>query len=145
MKKLEQAMNVQLSNWVVLYVKLHHRHWYVTGPHFPVLHAKFEELYDLAALKLDELAERILTIEGKPASTMKEFLSLATLKEADKGGSETDMLEATVQDLKALAEGLDETAKLAEDEAGDRATADLLVGQVGEIQKQIWLLKATLG
>lgn len=145
MNKLEQAMNVQLSNWVVLYVKLHHRHWYVTGPHFPVLHAKFEELYDLAAEKLDELAERILTIEGKPASTMKEFLSLATLKEADKGGSETDMLEATIQDLKALAEGLDATAKLAEDEAGDRATADLLVGQVGELQKQIWLLSATLG
>ena len=144
MNKLEQAMNVELSNWAVLYVKLHHLHWYVTGPHFPVLHAKFEELYDLAADKLDELAERILTIGGTPASTMKEFLALATLEEADKGGSESDMLEATVRDLKALAAGLDRVAKLAEDEAGDRATADLLVGQVGELQKQIWLLTATL-
>lgn len=144
MEKLHQAMNVQLSNWGVLYVKLHHRHWYVTGPHFPVLHAKFEELYDLAAAKLDELAERILTIEGKPASTMKEFLSLATLREADKGSSETDMLESTVEDLKALVAGLEETAKLAEDEHGDTATTDLIIGQVGELQKQIWLLKATL-
>ena len=145
MNKLHKAMNVQLSNWAVLYVKLHHSHWYVTGPHFPVLHAKFEELYDLSAEKLDELAERILTIEGKPASTMKEFLALATLKEADKGDSETDMLQGTVQDLRALAEGLEATAKQAEEEAGDRATADLLVGQVGELQKQIWLLTATLG
>lgn len=145
MNKLHEAMNVQLSNWAVLYVKLHHRHWYVTGPHFPVLHAKFEELYDLSAEKLDELAERVLTIGGQPASTMKEYLALATLKEADKGGTETDMLARTVEDLKVLELGLQETARLAEDEFEDKATSDLLVGQVVEIQKQIWLLKATLG
>jgi len=81
--KLADSLNVQLANWSVLYVKLHHFHWYVTGPHFSVLHAKFEELYDLAAESLDDLAERILTIGGKPASTMKEYLSLATIREAE--------------------------------------------------------------
>jgi starvation-inducible DNA-binding protein len=145
MKKLHDSMNVQLSNWSVMYVKLHHFHWYVKGPHFPVLHAKFEELYELAALKLDELAERILAIEGKPVSTMKEFLSLATIKEVNKTQSENDMLTATIADLIALVEGLEETAKIAEEEANDDATADVLTGQVEELQKQVWMLKSTLG
>jgi starvation-inducible DNA-binding protein len=144
MKKLHDSMNVQLSNWTILYVKLHHFHWYVKGPHFPVLHVKFEELYELAALKLDELAERLLAIEGKPASTMKEFLSLATIQEANKTQTENDILSTTIADLTALVEGLEETAKIAE-EAKDDATADVIIGQVEQLQKQIWMLKSTLG
>ncbi|KIL36648.1 general stress protein [Cohnella kolymensis] len=145
MKKLHDAMNVQLSNWTVMYVKLHHFHWYVKGPHFPVLHAKFEELYDMCALKLDELAERLLAIGGRPASTMKEYLDLSTIKEGSKNPTEEDMLSATIKDLSALVEGLQQTAKIAEEEAEDAATADLITGQVEELQKQIWMLKATLG
>jgi starvation-inducible DNA-binding protein len=144
-KKLHDSMNVQLANWSVLYIKLHHFHWYVKGPHFPVLHVKFEELYELAALKLDEIAERLLAIEGKPASTMKEFLSLATIKEANKDKSENDMLSATISDLEALAAGLKETATIAEEESKDNATADVVIGQVEELQKQIWMLKSTIG
>ncbi len=143
MNKLTDALNVQLSNWTVLYIKLHHYHWYVKGPHFPVLHAKFEELYEMAALKLDELAERILAIEGKPVSTMKEFLEHATIKEADKAKSENDMLEATIADLKELIQGLKDSAASAE-EAKDTATSDILIGQVEELQKQVWMLKSTL-
>lgn len=144
MSNLHDAMNVQLSNWAVLYVKLHHFHWYVKGPHFPTLHAKFEELYDMAAEKVDELAERILTIGGRPLSTMKEYLERATLQEANKGGTEDHLLQQAVQDLQSLVAGLQQAAKLA-DEAGDDATTDLFVGQIGELQKQIWLLSATLG
>ncbi len=140
---LTDKLNVQLSNWSVLYFKLHHYHWYVKGPHFPVLHAKFEELYDMAALKLDELAERILSIEGKPVSTMKEFLAQATITEADKAKTENDMLSATIEDLKELIEGLKAAASSAE-EAEDTATSDMLIGQVEELQKQVWMLKATL-
>ncbi|MCD9022253.1 Dps family protein [Cohnella silvisoli] len=145
MTKLHDSLNVQLSNWSVLYIKLHHFHWYVKGPHFPVLHAKFEELYELAALKLDELAERILAIEGKPVSTMKEFLSSATIKEANKAKTENDMLSATIADLQELVKGLEDAATIAEDEAGDDATADILTSQVEDLQKQIWMLKSTLG
>ncbi|MFC4303506.1 Dps family protein [Cohnella boryungensis] len=144
MTKLTDSLNVQLSNWSVLYIKLHHYHWYVKGPHFPVLHAKFEELYELAALKLDELAERILAIEGKPLSTMKEFLAHSTIKEADKAKTENDMLAATIADLQELIEGLKGVSEAAEKEQ-DTATSDIVIGQVEELQKQVWMLKATIG
>lgn len=143
MEKLTDALNVQLANWTVLYVKLHHFHWYVTGPHFPVLHAKFEELYDMAALRLDELAERILAIEGRPVSTMKECLAIATIQEADKTNDENDMLAATIDDLQVLIKGLKE-ASIDADEGYDTATSDLLTSQVEALQKQVWMLKSTL-
>jgi starvation-inducible DNA-binding protein len=145
-KQLQEILNEQLANWTVAYVKLHHFHWYVKGPHFPVLHVKFEELYNMAALKLDELAERMLAVGLEPASTMKECLALTTLKEGGKAGeSESDMLATLVGDFSAMVEGLQKAAELAETEFEDGATADLLYGQIEDLQKQIWMLKATLG
>lgn len=144
MKKMHDAMNVQLSNWMIMYVKLHHFHWYVKGPHFPVLHEKFEELYDMAAAKLDELAERILTIGGRPVSTMKQYLELATIPESAENITEEEMLSTAVKDLSTLVAGLQEIAKMAE-EADDDPTNDLMIGHIAELQKQIWMLKATLG
>jgi starvation-inducible DNA-binding protein len=145
-RQLEEMLNKQLANWSVEYFKLHHFHWYVKGPHFPVLHVKFEELYNLAALKLDELAERMLAIGINPGSTMKEYLSLADIKEGGKSGqSEVDMLEAVVADFKMMVEGLKEAAEIAEEKAEDGTTADILYGQIEELEKQIWMLSATIG
>lgn len=78
---IEQVINQQIANWNVLYTKLHRFHWYVKGPHFFTLHAKFEELYEEAATTIDELAEQLLTISGRPVSTLKEYLQLAMIKE----------------------------------------------------------------
>ncbi len=54
----------------------------LTGHHFFTLHEKFEELYDEANGHIDVLAERILTIGGRPVSTLKECLEIATIQEA---------------------------------------------------------------
>jgi starvation-inducible DNA-binding protein len=145
-KELQQSLNEQLANWTVVYVKLHHFHWFVKGPHFQVLHEKFEELYNMASLELDKLAERMLAIGLKPASTMKEYLSLSTLNEGGKAGEkETDMIASVVMDFEKMVEGLKEAAEIAEEEAEDGSTADLLYGQIEELQKQIWMLNSTLG
>ena len=93
-KKIIDKLNVHLADWNVLYTKLHHYHWYVTGPHFLALHAKFEELYEFAATSLDEAAERILAIGGEPISSLKQYMEQATLKEAGKESSDEDMLKA---------------------------------------------------
>lgn len=140
---LQQPLNEQLANWAVSYVKLHQFHWFVKGPHFQELHAKFEELYEMAAASLDQLAERMLSVGLKPASTMKEYLSLATIQEGS-GGRDTDMLAAVATDFGTMAEGMKQAAEIA-DELGDTPTADLLNEHINELQKQIWMLNATLG
>ncbi|MBD2845885.1 DNA starvation/stationary phase protection protein [Paenibacillus sp. IB182496] len=139
-----EHLNVQVANWSVMYMKLHHFHWYVKGPNFFSLHVKFEELYDEATLILDELAERVLTIGGKPLSTLKEHLAQATIGEAKGGESTEQMVKAIIADFEQLSDEAGQLADLSE-EAGDKSTADMLIGRQEWIQKSVWMLKAYLG
>ncbi len=71
-----------MANFSVLYMKLHHYHWYVKGENFFTLHVKFQELYTEAALHLDTIAERMLSLRTLPTATLEEQLQLSSIKEA---------------------------------------------------------------
>lgn len=144
-KKLVDSVNGQVANFSVLYFKLHHYHWFLKGRHFFELHVKFEELYNEAALHLDEIAERLLATGEKPLSTMKEFLKAATVKEATgKEKTEEDMLQSVIADFSNVSEELKETISLAEKEE-DMVTADMLTGVKQSLDKHVWMLKSFLG
>ncbi|MBY9081307.1 DNA starvation/stationary phase protection protein [Paenibacillus sp. HN-1] len=142
--ELHAALNRQTANWTLLGVKLHHYHWFVSGPQFFTLHEKFEEFYNEAAGYVDELAERLLAIGGKPAATMKEYLALSSLQEATGGESAKDMVAALVKDFGVLVEESKALIGLAE-ESGDQPTADLLIGIRSTLEKHVWMLTAFLG
>ena len=50
------------------------------GHGFFVLHGKFEDMYNNAAEKVDELAERILMLGGEPENKFSEYLKVARVK-----------------------------------------------------------------
>jgi starvation-inducible DNA-binding protein len=116
----------------------------VKGPQFFTLHAKFEELYNEATLHMDEIAERLLTLGGKPVATLKEHLELSDVKEATGKESTDQMVNSVVKDfdtiMKSLKKGMDEAAK---DE--DDMTEDLLNAVYQSIEKHQWMLNAFLG
>ncbi|GAB6988442.1 Dps family protein [Paenibacillus pini] len=141
---LEQLLNQEVANLNVLYVKIHNYHWYVKGNNFFTLHVKFEELYNFVTLKMDEIAERLLTIKGQPAATMKEYLELSTIQEADGSEDALKMVQNLVEDFATVAEGLHEGIQLAE-EAEDQPTSDLLTTVKGELEKHMWMLRTYLG
>lgn len=142
--ELQTSLNVQIANWNILYTKLHRFHWYVKGPLFFTLHAKFEELYDEAGLVVDQLAERLLAIGGQPVATMKEYLETATLTETNNEAKASDMVTTLVSDYKAVKEQLVELADLA-DQKNDNITNDLAVGLIEKIDTHVWMLSAYLG
>ena len=141
---VEQMLNQQVANLNVLYVKLHNYHWYVSGEQFFSLHAKFEEMYDEVTLKMDEVAERMLAIKGKPAATMKEYLELATIQEASGNEDTRGMVQQLVEDFATLAEELQEGIEMAE-KAEDMPTADMLTGFKTDFEKHMWMLRAYMG
>ncbi|QAY68605.1 DNA starvation/stationary phase protection protein [Paenibacillus protaetiae] len=143
---VQEALNLQVANWSVLYTKLHHYHWYVKGHHFYTLHEKFEQLYTAAAKYMDDTAERLLAIHGKPVSTMKEQLAMATIQEASGGGSESaeQMVKELADDLSAIALQLADGIEAAS-EAHDDPTADLFTSIRSDIEKHNWMLHAYLG
>ncbi len=143
-QELIQAVNKQIANWTVLYVKLHHYHWFVKGQHFFTLHEKFEEFYNEANAHIDVLAERLLSIGGTPVSTLKACLELASVQEANGGETEVEMVQETCNDFEKLIQELKAAMKLA-DEAGDEGTGDVLLSIHVNLQKHVWMLKSYLG
>ncbi|WP_438445693.1 Dps family protein [Gorillibacterium sp. sgz5001074] len=141
---LTPILNRQLANWSVLFVKLHHYHWYVKGSQFFTLHAKFEELYNEAALHIDELAERVLTIKGKPLASMKEYLTESSIKEAQGGEDANAMVAAVISDFETVIEELKTGMKAAED-AGDETTGDMLLAISTGLEKHVWMLRSFQG
>jgi len=141
---LDRDLAVLLSDYQVLYMKLRGYHWTVTGPLFFGLHAKFEELYDDAAEKVDALAERLAARGARPPLTLKEQLGLARLKEDAGQPSANDMVRNVAADLETLNGSLRALEKAAES-AGDAATQNLAQGYADGQEKTIWMLRAFLG
>lgn len=142
--ELNAVLNTQLANWSLLGVKLHNYHWFVKGPQFFTLHEKFEELYNTSAGYIDEIAERMLAIGGKPAATMAEYLKLATIEEATGENSAEQMVESLIADFQVIVNELKAGIESA-GEQGDDPTADLLIGMMTDLEKQSWMLNAFLG
>lgn len=140
---VENSLNTQLSNWFLLYSKLHRFHWYVKGPHFFTLHEKFEELYDHAAETVDTIAERLLAIGGQPVATVKEYTEHASITDGGNETSASEMVQALVNDYKQISSESKFVIGLAE-ENQDNATADLFVGLIEEVEKQVWMLSVCL-
>lgn len=145
-KEVQEYLNDTVATLGVFYTKLHQHHWYVKGAHFYTLHEKFEELYDSVNEVFDEVAERLITIGGKPYSTLKEFLDHSAIQESPytTEKSETEMVETVVADLRVLADSLTKGIQLTGD-TGDDVTQDLLIGYKTDVEKNIWMYQAFLG
>ena len=81
--ELSRELNDLLANYQLFYQNLRGLHWNIKGKEFFELHVKFEELYNDAVIKVDEIAERILTLEGEPLHTYSDYLQVAEIKEEE--------------------------------------------------------------
>ncbi|UPK45802.1 MULTISPECIES: Dps family protein [Paenibacillus] len=143
-KSVEQVLNRQVANLNVLYVKIHNYHWYVKGPNFFTLHVKFEEFYNEVTVQMDEIAERILTLKGSPAATMKEYLELSSIQEAAGGEDANTMVQNLIEDFATLSNEYQEGIEAAE-AAEDQPTSDMLTGFKADLEKHMWMLRSFLG
>lgn len=143
-QKLVNFLNQLLSNSFVLYVKLHRYHWFVQGRHFFQLHEEFEKMYDTFAVDIDEIAERILMIDGKPLATMIKYVKEATLEEATADDKESEMIEQLRNDYKQVIKEIKEMGIPLAEEQNDEPTLDMLIGLQGKLEKYVWMLTAYL-
>lgn len=130
-----------LADFQVYYTNLRGFHWNIKGHGFFVLHSKFEELYNDAAEKVDELAERVLMLGGTPANKFSEYLKVAKIKEVD-GVSNAD--EALNNILETYSYLIAEERKLLSlaSEVNDEVTVALMSDYLKEQEKMVWMLVA---
>ncbi|TVZ22979.1 starvation-inducible DNA-binding protein [Dokdonia sp. Hel_I_63] len=134
-------LNTLLADYHVYYQKLRNFHWNISGVNFFDLHIKFEELYDDAKLKIDEIAERILTLRFAPTSNLSDYLEKSSIKEAKSDLSDRDMVDNILEDHGIILKQLSAVVKKA-DEAGDEGTIDLIGAYIRELEKTSWMLDA---
>ncbi|WP_397328401.1 Dps family protein [Paenibacillus arenilitoris] len=144
MPTVQDHLNLQIANWSVLYIKLHNFHWYVKGTQFFTLHAKFQEFYEEAALHVDEIAERLLALKGKPIATMKDYLSTSSIKEASGIENAEQMVDQLIADFTIVIGELRDGMEAAQAE-GDETTADMLLAIHTSLEKHVWMLSAFNG
>jgi len=144
MNTVQEHLNRQIANWSILYIKLHNYHWYVTGTQFFTLHAKFQEFYEEAALHVDEIAERMLALRGKPMARMSDYLSYANIKEATGEETAEQMVDQLIADFTTIIGELKEAMEAADD-ADDETTEDMLLAIHTSLEKHVWMLSAFNG
>ncbi|MCF8229550.1 MAG: DNA starvation/stationary phase protection protein [Bacteroidales bacterium] len=140
---LIKELNILLANYQVFYMNVRGFHWNIKGENFFELHAKFEELYDDLLVKIDEVAERILTLGDEPVHTFSDYLENAEIEEA-KSVSEDK------KSVKLLLEGFQKLLKIQRnilqlsDEAEDEGTNALMSDYIREQEKLVWMYAAYL-
>jgi starvation-inducible DNA-binding protein len=116
-------------------------HWNIKGDKFFELHIKFEELYTDLNLKVDEIAERILTLEGTPIHSFSSYIKIATIKEQTNVDSATKSIEAIITSLSTLIKLEREILSIA-NKANDEGTSSLMSDYIRQQEKTIWMYSA---
>lgn len=139
--KSVNEMNTLLANYHIYYQNLRNFHWNVSGDNFFALHEKFEALYEDARVKIDEIAERILTLRRRPVSRLSEYLVRTNVEESKVLEDDEDMVDKLLEDHKILISNLREVLKLSAD-AGDEGSIDMMGGFLENLEKESWMLDA---
>lgn len=136
-----KELNILLADYHLYYQKLRNFHWNIVGKNFFDLHEKFEEMYDDAKLKVDEIAERILTLRFQPVSNYSDYLKESNLKESPSETKDVEMVKILLKDHGALLKQLRTVIEKA-DAAGDEGTIDMIGAYIGGLEKISWMLDA---
>ena len=134
-------LNTLLADYNIYYQNLRGFHWNVLGKNFFDLHEKFEELYTDARIKIDEIAERILTLRHHPESRFTEYLKLSKVEETSSLISDKKMVEHILTNHEYILKQMNKVVKKA-DEAGDEGTIDMMGGYIASLEKVSWMLDA---
>lgn len=140
---LAKHLNIVLANYQLHYINTRGFHWNIKGSNFFELHLKFEEIYNDAVIKIDEIAERVLTLGFTPLHAFSDYLNTASIKES---GFITDGKEALGKVLEAYQTLIELERKimiLAED-ANDEGTVALMSDYIREQEKSVWMFASYL-
>lgn len=142
-QKIAQGLSKFLADSYTLYLMTHNFHWNVTGPHFNTLHTMFMTQYTEQWAALDLIAERIRALGHHAPGTYKEFVTLASIREAEGTPKAMDMVRYLVNAQEATAKTARSLFPVVE-RANDQPTSDLLTQRIDVHEKTAWMLRSLL-
>lgn len=140
-KKIAKGLSKLLADSYTLYLQTHNFHWNVTGPQFRELHLMFEEHYTELATAVDEIAERIRTLDAPAPGTYKAFAQLSSIEEVDGVPGAEEMVQILTRSHEQVVKTCREVLGVAQD-ADDESTAALVSDRMRIHEKTAWMLRA---
>ena len=142
-KQLAEQLNKLLANYQVFYINTRGFHWNITGDKFFELHAKFEELYTDLLIKIDEVAERVLTLGYTPLHTFSDYLEVSTIGQAKNIAVGKRAMQTILDSFSSLI-GLEREILELSADAADEGTNALMSDYIREQEKLVWMYSAYL-
>jgi len=139
--KIAEGLKHLLADSYTLYLQTHNFHWNVEGPQFRDLHLMFEEHYTELAIAVDDVAERIRTLDVPAPGTYKELARLSSIKEVEGVPNGKTMVDLLTQGHEQVVKTCREVLKLAQT-AGDESTSALASDRMRIHEKTAWMLRA---
>ena len=140
---LAAELNVLLANYQLYYQNTRGLHWNIKGKHFFELHVKFEEIYTDAQLKIDLIAERVLTLGFTPMHNFSDYLKNAKIKEGKNITDAKTAVELIVNSLQTIIL-LERAILKTADKLNDEGTLTLLTDFITQQEKEIWMYTSWL-
>jgi len=142
--ELIEKLNDLLANYQVFYQNARGFHWNIKGEKFFELHLKFEELYTDLQLKIDEIAERILTLGGTPLHTFSDYLSLTKVKPMANMTEGKACMKNVIETFTIILIKQREILELAA-EVNDEGTNAMASDYIRAQEKLVWMYNAFMG
>lgn len=142
--KLATKLDALLANYSIFYQNARGYHWNIKGDKFFELHVKFEELYNDLLLKVDEVAERILTLGATPSHNYTDYRKVSSIKESKQVSDGSVAIKDILDSLRTVIALQRELLNLSGD-AGDEGTNALMSDYIRAQEKLVWMYGAYLG
>lgn len=138
---LAAELNILLANFQIYYQNLRGLHWNIRGKRFFDLHLKFEELYNDSQIKIDLIAERVLTLETVPLHTFEDYIKNNKLEIGKNIHNDEKAIEIIVSSLSKIL-AIERIILKKAVAIGDEGTNSMMSDFISEQEKTIWMLKA---
>jgi starvation-inducible DNA-binding protein len=140
---LAAKLNTLLAAYQVFYMNVRGFHWNIKGDKFFELHLKFEELYTNLQIKIDEIAERVLTLGKTPMHTFEEYSRESVVKTANNVSNGKEAVGHVLEAFRNLLVVEREILGMSSD-AGDEGSNALMSDYIREKEKLVWMYSAYL-
>ena len=135
---LSKGLNELLANYAIFYQNVRGYHWNIQGEKFFELHLKFEELYNDLLLKIDEVAERILTLGGHPAHAYSYYAKISSIQESKQISDGKKAIKDILNSFSAIILLQRKIMKLSA-AAEDEGTTALMSDYIRAQEKLVWM------
>ena len=142
-QELAGKLDELLADYHIFYMNVRGFHWNIKGDKFFELHVKFEELYNDLIVKIDEIAERILTLGQRPVHAYSDYLSMSKIKEVKNVSDPQGTVQSILDSFRTILVLEREILDLS-DELGDEGTNALASDYIREKEKLVWMYAAFL-